>query len=566
MSEINKENIYNVDSQIPASEFEFAHKDESIHDTKFETRPIGWLEDSVRRFAKNKASVAAFIILVLIGLFSIIVPIASPMTYVSKADFPSGFKVKEYAYALPRLSSTGPKLGFWDGTKSATIGEADYRLHAYNDSNDDFYVGQTETIVTKIPGQTIYNYKVQVDTYAIGTRLITISAEEYQSLVEYENEKGISYSASPENARKSIIKPYVDYEGYINGKLDAWLDAEGADSTKKYTIKDSIAKAYNQNQFVYYELVPSKAINGTLNTQFVPNEVLDENRNIITPASDIYARDGENLKFYKITSGGAYEVRVDFYDYFTFRYGFEPNYVFGANQYGEDIFLRIALGARFSLLLGIAISFINFIIGLIYGSIAGYYGGKVDLIMERVTDIIANVPTIIIMTIAQIQLVNNLQLKSVLGTTGTLIAAILIAFIYSGWIGTASTTRMQFYRYKGQEYVLASRTLGARDSRLIFKHILPNAAGTLVTSSVLMVPGVIFSETSLSYLGIIDFSTSGICSIGAMLNEGQAANISMNPHVLLFPAIIISLLMICFNLFGNGLRDAFNTTLRGSED
>ena len=125
---------------------------------------------------------------------------------------------------------------------------------------------------------------------------------------------------------------------------------------------------------------------------------------------------------------------------------------------------------------------------------------------------------------------------------------------------------MQFYRFKGQEYVLASRTLGAKDRRLIFRHILPNAIGTLVTSSVLMIPGVIFSESSLSYLGIIDFSTSGMSSIGTLLNEGQSAGLQYNPHVLLFPCIIISLLMICFNLFGNGLRDAFNTTLKGAEE
>lgn len=563
-----KEIKYGVDSNIPSSEFEFAHKDENIHDTKFETRPIGWLEDSAKRFAKNKASVIAFGILVAIGLFAIIVPIVSPKTYVSVQDFPTGYKDKNFQYVLPRLSANAPKLGFWDGTKSKNIPEVEWRLKSYNDSNDDFFVGESSVIVDKIGAQKIYTYVVREDTYAIGTKEITISKAEYERLVQYEIDNGISYAQNPTgNARKSILKPYVDYTSYINNELDAWLDAQGANADQKYNIKDKITTYYTQNPFIYYELVPSSKRNGTLSdTQFFPKEVLNSNNEIVTPAKDIYKRDGGNLVFHEVTSGGEYKIRVDYYDYFTFRYGFEPNYVFGANQYGEDIFLRIALGARFSLLLGIGISFINFIIGLIWGAVSGYYGGKVDLIMERITDIIGNVPTIIIMTIAQIQLVNNIQLKGVLGSTGTLILAILIAFVYNGWIGTASTTRMQFYRFKGQEYVLASRTLGAKDRRLIFKHILPNAVGTLVTSSVLMVPGIIFSETSLAYLGIIDFSSSGICSIGAMLNEGKAANIAMNPHVLLFPAIVISLLMICFNLFGNGLRDAFNTTLRGSED
>ena len=225
----------------------------------------------------------------------------------------------------------------------------------------------------------------------------------------------------------------------------------------------------------------------------------------------------------------------------------------------------MALGVRFSLILGISITLINFIIGLIWGAISGYYGGKVDLIMERFTDIISAIPSIIIMSIASIQFANNRDLNAALGPSGVLIAAIFVAFIYNGWVGVAATTRMQFYRFKGQEYVLASRTLGAKDSRLIFKHILPNSTGTLVTRSILMIPSIIFSEASLSYLGIINFDTSGIYSIGAMLNEGKEKLLTA-PHILLFPAVLISLLMISFNLFGNGLRDAFNTTLRGSEE
>ena len=110
-----------------------------------------------------------------------------------------------------------------------------------------------------------------------------------------------------------------------------------------------------------------------------------------------------------------------------------------------------------------------------------------------------------------------------------------------------------------------SRTLGARDPRLIFKHILPNAAGTLVTSSVLMIPSVIFSESTLTYLGIINLSLTNTTSLGTLLSEGQKYMIDQ-PYLLVFPAVVISLLMISFNLFGNGLRDAFNTTLRGEGD
>jgi len=129
----------------------------------------------------------------------------------------------------------------------------------------------------------------------------------------------------------------------------------------------------------------------------------------------------------------------------------------------------------------------------------------------------------------------------------------------------ASRTRMQFYRFKGQEYVLSARTLGAKDARIMFKHIFPNALGTLITGSILSIPGVIFSESSLSYLHIIDLESSGFTSVGTLLSNGTSY-VNTYPHVVFFPAIFISLLMISFNLLGNGLRDAFNPSLRGTDE
>ena len=141
---------------------------------------------------------------------------------------------------------------------------------------------------------------------------------------------------------------------------------------------------------------------------------------------------------------------------------------------------------------------------------------------------------------------------------------LVFVFFLSGWTGMAGTVRSQFYRYKGQEYVLAARTLGAKDRRIIFRHILPNAVGPLVTSGVLYIPSVIFSESSLSYLGIINFETGNIASVGSLLASGQKCMLNA-PFVLIFPSIFVAVLMICFNIFGNGLRDAFNPSLRGAE-
>ena len=129
----------------------------------------------------------------------------------------------------------------------------------------------------------------------------------------------------------------------------------------------------------------------------------------------------------------------------------------------------------------------------------------------------------------------------------------------------ASRVRMQFYRFKNQEYVLAARTLGASDKRIMFKHIFPNSLGTIITGSILSIPGMIFSESSLSYLGIINLQTGSMTSVGNMLSSAQKY-LTSYPYMMLFPALFICLLMLSFNLFGNGLRDAFNPSLRGSED
>lgn len=225
-----------------------------------------------------------------------------------------------------------------------------------------------------------------------------------------------------------------------------------------------------------------------------------------------------------------------------------PKYIFGTDASGHDL-LTVALSSlKTSLLVAIISSAACLIIGLVWGSISGYFGGNVDIIMERITDILGGVPWIIMMTLIILLLGNNIV------TFG-------FALVMTGWIGTASRTRTQFYRFKGREYILASRTLGASDARLIFRHILPNGLGTIVTGSVLMIPSCIFSEASISYLGL---GLKGVDSFGVLLSSNQMY-LSTRPLLVVVPAIIISLLMISFNLFGNGLRDALNPTLKGGE-
>ncbi len=262
---------------------------------------------------------------------------------------------------------------------------------------------------------------------------------------------------------------------------------------------------------------------------------------------------GTGLQFrnYYVLKDGAYAV------------GFEdtPYFLFGTDEFGRDLFTLIWLGLRTSLLLGFMAAAVNIVVGIIWGSTSAYYGGQVDILMERFVDIWGSFPQITMIGIITVLI-------------GPGFTALFIFMIYDGWIGAASITRIQFYRYKGREYVLAARTLGASDRRIIFKHILPNALGTIVTRVVLSIPSVIFLEVNLSFLGfgIGNGQTLSIgpieltgTSIGVILNDGQQQIMAGNTWLVIFPTLVVATLMISFNMFGNALRDALNPQLRGSE-
>lgn len=248
------------------------------------------------------------------------------------------------------------------------------------------------------------------------------------------------------------------------------------------------------------------------------------------------------------TENVTYELTCEVYGYKLLGYDAMPKYLLGSDGDGYDLISICFNGLRTSFVLSILVSAICLSFGLVWGSISGYFGGNVDLIMERFVEILGGVPWIVVMTLAILLLGNNII------TFG-------MALCLTGWMGTAGTTRTQFYRFKGREYILASRTLGAHDMRLIFKHILPNALGTIVTGSVLKIPSVIFSEATLSYLNL---GLQGSNSFGNILSNNQKF-ITTAPMLIIFPAIIISVIMISFNLFGNGLRDALNPSLKGSD-
>lgn len=238
-------------------------------------------------------------------------------------------------------------------------------------------------------------------------------------------------------------------------------------------------------------------------------------------------------------------IKYDLYKY----KGAEDHYFwFGTDNIGRDLWVRLWRGTRISLLIGFVSVLINCFIGVVYGSISGYYGGRVDMLMQRFIEVLGGVP-FLVMAILFVMIL------------GAGVASFILVMIITGWIGMSRMIRAQFFRYKDYEYVLASRTMGAKDRKLIFRHILPNAIGPIITQATFAVPSAIFSESFLSYLGLGIQAPEP--SIGVLLAEGQGF-LTTNPHLTFFPALIISLLMLAFNMFGNGLRDAFDPRLRGT--
>ena len=244
-----------------------------------------------------------------------------------------------------------------------------------------------------------------------------------------------------------------------------------------------------------------------------------------------------------------YKVSVKFFETALGQTVDQVNFWFGTIGTGEDLYTQLWQGARISFMVALAVISVNALIGLTVGAISGYYGGTFDLLFDRFVEILSGIPFIAVLTLLVIKY-------------GTTFPVIIFAFTITGWIGYYSMARMQFYRFKNREYILAARTLGASDARIMFRHIFPNAIGYMVTSFALALPSFIFSEASFAYLGILKYGNT--ISVGQLLEQGQSV-MQSQPHVLVFPAIYISILMITFNLFGNGLRDAFNPSLRGVE-
>ena len=516
---------------IPKEKFAFVNAGQRISDKKFEDKPIGYFKDAWIRFRKSKASVVAAIIIICIVLYSFLTPLfitshdATFMcgTYAKKPArvtwlrelgiATGGVKTNQSEAGYIKLNAIAVGAESKDGTPISIADAKDSPFHPVLKTDTPYQQEQpNKKLATYFP--------TTVDTYLeVGFLYVDVEQAEYQNILAWQEESGLQ-----------VLYPLIDTQnGYCFDTEDAnfWYKTKG----KGVPVSTATGK---DKQLTYSE-----------------DLVLEDN----------YKRDASgNLQYSQYIGGGdentaQLRIRVLYYNYYQYLYGHAPNYLLGTDSQGYDLALRIAGGIRLSLLLAVCVSIINFLIGAAYGAVEGYYGGTTDMVLSRITDILSGVPFIVLATLFQIHLSKKVGA----------VPSLLFAYVLTGWISTASRVRTQFYRFKNQEYVMAARTLGARDSRIIWKHIFPNTLGTIITSSALIIPSVILTESMLSFLGIIKLGSAEQTSLGTLLSDASAIWTNY-PHLMLYPALMISLLMICFNLFGNGLRDAFNPALRGVED
>lgn len=468
----------------------------------------------LKDFFKNKSTIFGAAILILLIAFMLLSFIA-PKFAVSDMD-------KTYANMKPKADIFAG-TGFWDGTYSKKVNEKMYyNLLAISTESDGY--GCLQKVESEYLEDGILYRDVIVDSYfEVGYKYLFITDETLTRIREYEALSGLQ-----------VLFPLVN-EDHAFGSDDPncfyFVNAQyPCDANGDYIDRQSGSR----------EASPKRA-----DLKIVPNYLTDDN--------------GQNL--YSQQAQGSNKVRVLYCNYFSFKQYIKtgklittPSHILGSDTMGYDIFARLGSAIGISLSLALLVFMVNFVIGTIYGAVEGYYGGAVDLILKRISEIASEIPFFILASLLQIYMVASGKLHPFLG--------LLYAFCLTGWIGIANTTRRQIYRFKNREYVLASAMLGANDRHILLRHIYPNSIGTIITSTVLTIPGVIFSETSLSFLGVIDLNGAKYTSLGTMLANGQEC-MSTSPHVLFFPALVISLLMIAFNLIGNGLREATSVNYRG---
>jgi oligopeptide transport system permease protein len=226
--------------------------------------------------------------------------------------------------------------------------------------------------------------------------------------------------------------------------------------------------------------------------------------------------------------------------------GITEHFWFGTDEFGRDLWTRVWKGTQISLFIAFMAALLDLTIGVIYGSISAFYGGRIDNIMQRLIEILMGIPNLIIIILFILIMKPG-------------ITSIILAMIVTGWVGMARVVRGQIMQLKGQEFILASRALGASDRNLIWQHLIPNSLGPIIITLMFTIPTAIFFEAFLSFIGL--GLQPPLASLGVIIEDGYKS-MSIFAYKMVFPAIVISLIIIGFNLLADGLRDALDPKMR----
>lgn len=377
-----------------------------------------------------------------------------------------------------------------------------------------------------------YSYEEQTLTLSNVPPVLKIYplTDEVNNLCVYITESYDAIEVTPDGELVQLLQP--DYKDIISRK--SMYNLNGKELTIDYSLYTQAKKEYSALEKKYGEM----DLISTDAAAYLNNYFGDESKETTVSLAEAKKILEEKIDKCTITYNGTKLTQS--------RLVHNKTFVLGSDSLGRDLFIRVVYGARVSLTVGIFAALVNFLIGVFYGCFAGYKGGNVDTVMMRIVDVIDSVPM-------------TLYVILIMVLIGSGMKSIIIALGLTYWVRMARIVRGQVLSLKNSEFVLAARTLGASTERIFIKHLIPNMMGTIMVAIAMQIPNAIFTEAFLSFIGL--GVSAPMASWGTLCNDALAS-IYVYPYQLLIPAVAISVTILAFNLFSDGLRDAFDPKQR----